>query len=42
MSTHQNGKGSKPRPTNIRIYCSNYDDIFRKKTVKDKKTDKPK
>lgn len=25
-----NGKGSKQRPTNLKEYCQNYDDIFRK------------
>jgi hypothetical protein len=27
MSNHQNGKGSKPRPVNKKVYNSNFDDI---------------
>lgn len=27
MSNHQNGKGSKPRPVNKKVYNSNYDKI---------------
>ncbi len=27
MSNHQNGKGSKPRPTNKKIYDKNFDSI---------------
>jgi hypothetical protein len=33
--SNQNGKGSKPRPTNKKQYDKNYDDIFRK--IKPKK-----
>lgn len=30
----QNGKGSRPRPVNIKKYNENYDKIFRKKKDK--------
>lgn len=39
----QNGKGSKPRPYSVKYltYCENWDNIFKKKEIKnDKATNK--